>query len=71
MQVAHVDAAAAALEDPEAVEKVWRTRGGKRIFVGLKVELSKVGSQRCQALIERAWRDKAPKRLAASYEKQR
>lgn len=71
VHVGHVDAAAAALDAPEALEEVWRTHGDKRIFVGLKVELSKVSSERCQTLIVQAWREKAPKRLAASYDDER
>lgn len=71
VHVDHTDAAAAALDDPEVGEEVWRTHGGKRIFVGLKVDLSKVSSERCRALIERAWRNNASKRLAASYDNER
>ena len=45
-------------------EEVWR-KG--RIFVGLRVDLTKVTKQRMRELVEDAWRNRAPKRLIAEY----
>lgn len=69
--IVHVDraAAAAALRGAaEGLEEVWRTHGGRDIFVGLRVELAKVSPEAGQLLLQQAWRNKAPKRLAAQYD---
>ncbi len=63
------DARAAAAEDPSVYEEVWRNQG--EIFVGLRVDLSKVGPKHFRTLLERAWRNKAPKRLIAAYDEGR
>ncbi|HLS26936.1 MAG TPA: MmcQ/YjbR family DNA-binding protein [Beutenbergiaceae bacterium] len=70
--IAHVspqDAAAAVAEHPERCEEVWRTHGGRQIFVGLRVRLfgpgGPAGSDLLTDVIERAWVHRAPKRLAA------
>jgi hypothetical protein len=67
VHVDYADAATAAHDTPESLEEVWRTHGDNRIFVGLKVNLPSVSSERCKTLIAQAWRNKAPKRLAESY----
>lgn len=61
-------AAASAVDAPDVLKEVWRTHGGRRIFVGLKVDLTKVSSERCRELVEIAWRNRAPKRLVAAYD---
>lgn len=52
-------------EYPEAYEEIWRN--GK-IFMGLRVDLSKVSSRRVRELIEKSWRYSAPKRIVAAYD---
>lgn len=59
----------AAADDPSVYEEVWRNQG--EIFVGLGVDLSRVGSKRFRTLLEHAWRNKAPKRLIAAYDEGR
>jgi hypothetical protein len=71
VHVSQADAVASAQDHPESLEEVWRTHGSKRIFVGLRVELSTISPERCQELIERAWRNQAPKRLVSSYDDER
>ena len=63
------EAKAAAADDPSVYEEVWRNQG--EIFVGLRVDLSRVGSERFRTLLEYAWRNKAPKRLIAAYDEGR
>lgn len=58
-------AEAAAAEDPEACEVVWRNQ---RIFVGLRIDLERMSGARVQELVELAWRNKAPKRVVAAYD---
>jgi len=60
------EAEAAAAEQPDVYEEVWREPG--RIFVGLRVDLAKVSQKRLQELIEHAWRNRVPKRVAAAYD---
>ena len=72
--IVHVDptdAATAVQDQPDALDEVWRTHGSERIFVGLRIQLSQLSPERCQDLIERAWRHRAPARLAASYDDER
>ncbi len=64
--VGQSEARTAAADQPEIFEEVWREHG--RIFVGLRVDLAKVTKKRLQELIEHAWRNRAPKRLAAEYD---
>lgn len=63
-----VRAADVVAEDPEVYREVWRTHGGRRIFVGLRVDLATVPRDRFRELVELAWRSKAPKRLAAAHD---
>lgn len=65
--VGRPEAKAAAADDPDTYEEVWRN--GK-IFVGLRVDLAKVTRQRMRELVEHAWRNRAPKRLVAEYDSQ-
>lgn len=62
------DAADAVANSPDALAEVWRTHGQRQIFVGIKVDLAKVSSERCGELVEAAWRNRAPKRLVAAYD---
>ena len=59
------EAEAAAAEQPDVYEEVWRQG---RIFVGLRVDLAEVTRQRMAELIEHAWRHRAPRRLVARYD---
>jgi hypothetical protein len=69
VSIAQADAAPAVAADPETFEEVWRSGGPNgRIFVGLRVDLARVDRQRLRALVEQAWRHKAPKRLVAAYD---
>lgn len=71
--IVHIDSAVAgdvATNEPDIFREVWRTHGQKRIFVGLKVDLSKVTPDRCHDLIHMAWRFRAPKRLVAAHDNQ-
>ena len=65
--VGQAEARAAAAEQPDIFEEVWREHG--RIFVGLRVDLAKIPEKRMQELIENAWRNRAPKRLVAAYDR--
>ena len=65
--VGQAEAGAAVAEQPDVFEEVWREHG--RIFVGLRVDLAKVPGKRMQELIEHAWRNRAPKRLVAEYDR--
>jgi hypothetical protein len=72
--ILHVDearAAAAADDDPDTYEQVWREHGGRQIFVGLRVDLAEVPAERFRSLLEDAWRHRAPKRLVAQTEEGR
>jgi hypothetical protein len=51
---------AVAAEHPDAYQEIWRN--GK-IFMGLRVDLSKVPARRVRELVEKSWRHTAPKRL--------
>lgn len=63
--VGEAEARTAAADQPDVYEEVWRNG---RIFVGLRVDLSRVTQQRMQELIEQAWRNRAPKRVVAEYD---
>ncbi|WBB68305.1 MmcQ/YjbR family DNA-binding protein [Micromonospora sp. WMMD812] len=63
--VGQAEATAAATDQPDIYEEVWRQG---RIFVGLRVDLARVSKERMQELIEHAWRNRAPKRLVAEYD---
>lgn len=58
-------AEAAAAEDPDVYEVVWRSG---RIFVGVRVDLERAPAERVRELIVGAWRNKAPKRVLAAYD---
>ncbi len=64
--VGQAEAEKAAADQPDVYEQVWRNG---RIFVGLRVDLAKVTQERMQQLIEQAWRNRAPKRLVAEYDR--
>ncbi|GAA1203320.1 MmcQ/YjbR family DNA-binding protein [Pseudonocardia alaniniphila] len=64
--VGQAEAETAAADQPDVYEEVWRSG---RIFVGLRVDLAKVSEERMQELIEHAWRNRAPKRLVADYDR--
>jgi hypothetical protein len=42
-----------------------RRRDARKSFLGLQVELGSVPEERIRSLVEQAWRQQAPKRLAA------
>jgi hypothetical protein len=52
--------------EPRHYEEVWRP--GARSFVGLRIALADVPAERVRELVERAWRTRASKRLAAAYD---
>jgi hypothetical protein len=61
------DAAAAeelAAAEPNLFEVVRRS---EKVVVGIRVDLAAVAPERLAALVEAAWRTKAPKSLQASY----
>jgi hypothetical protein len=66
VSLAEKEARAVVAEHPDAYEEIWRN--GK-IFMGLRVDLSKVSAPRVRALIEQSWRHSAPKRIVAAYDK--
>jgi hypothetical protein len=66
VSLAEEEAKAVVAEHPDAYEEIWRN--GK-IFMGLRVDLSKVPARRLRALIEQSWRHSAPKRIVAAYDK--
>jgi hypothetical protein len=60
------EAKSIAAEHPDAYEEIWRN--GK-MFMGLRVDLSKVLARRVRALIGKSWRFSAPKRIVIAYDK--
>jgi hypothetical protein len=66
VSLAEKEAKAVVAEHPDAYEEI--SRNGK-IFMGLRVDLSKVSARRVRALIEQSWRHSAPKRIVAAYDK--
>lgn len=69
--IAHVsrdDTSAEVTASPDVVEEVWRTHGGRSIFVGLRIDLTNASAEQIRDLIERAWRNRAPKRLVATFD---
>jgi hypothetical protein len=68
MTIALTEKAAKAVvaEDPDAYEEIWRN--GK-IFMGLRVKLSRVLVRRVHELVEISWRHRAPKHIVATYDK--
>jgi hypothetical protein len=66
VSLAEKDAKAFAAEHPDACEEIWRN--GK-IFMGLRVDLSKVPGRQVRALIEKSWRHSAPRPIVDEYDK--
>lgn len=64
--VGQEEASHAAQDDPDTYSEVWRNDG--EIFVGLRVDLARVSRERARELVENVGRNKAPKRLARTYE---
>jgi hypothetical protein len=60
------EAKAVAAKHPDAYEEIWRN--GK-IFMGLRVDLSKAPARQVRALIEKSWRHSAPRRIVDEYDK--
>jgi hypothetical protein len=60
----------AAAADPGACQAV-RRGDARRSFLGLQVELASLPPQRIRPLVEEAWRQQAPKRLAAERSRSR
>jgi hypothetical protein len=58
----------AAAADPGACEAV-RRRDARRSFLGLQVELASLPPQRIRSLVEEAWRQQAPRKLAAERDR--
>jgi hypothetical protein len=54
------DAGQAAAADPRVCEAV-RRRDARKSFLGLQVDLGSVAPERVRALVEEAWRERAPK----------
>lgn len=67
--VSEQEANAAAAAGP-AVCAAVRRKDARRSFLGLQVELGKFSGERMRDLVERSWRHKAPKRLAARYDRE-
>jgi len=65
LSVSQTEAEALATEDPETYEAV--SRNGGRIFVGVRIHLATVAPDRFPTLLAHAWRNRAPKRLAAAH----
>lgn len=65
LHVARAEAEALAADDPGTFEAV--SRNGGRIFVGVRIDLASVDPDRIPVLLARAWRHRAPKRLAAAH----
>lgn len=66
VSLAETEAKAIAAKHPHSYEEIWRN--GK-IFMGLRVDLSKVPTRQVRELIEKAWRHSAPKRVVTAYDK--
>jgi hypothetical protein len=66
VSLAEREAKALVAEQPDAHEEIWRN--GK-MFMGLRVDLSKVTARHVRELIEKSWRHSAPKRIVAAYDK--
>jgi hypothetical protein len=60
VSLAEKEAKAVAAKHPDACEQIWRN--GKT-FMGLRVDLSKVPSRQIRGLIEKSWRNMAPRRI--------
>jgi hypothetical protein len=60
----------AAAADPGACEAV-RRQDARRSFLGLQVDLGGLPPTRIQCLVEEAWRQQAPRKLAAERDRDR
>ena len=65
--VSEQEADDAAAADPATYAAVWR-RDARRSFLGLQVQLRNVPAERIRTLAGKAWRQQAPKRLAAEHD---
>lgn len=63
--------AADASQAAPAAYKALRRPDAKKSFLGLQVELGRVPAERVRSLVEEAWRQQAPKRLVAEYDRAR
>jgi hypothetical protein len=63
--LAEDDAQAFIAAHPDAYEEIWRN--GK-VFLGLRVHLSRVPVRRVRELIEKSWRHTAPQRIVAAWD---
>jgi hypothetical protein len=68
--ISEEEANAAAAADPATCAAV-RRQDARRSFLGLQVELGSVSGDRLRSLVEQAWRQQAPKRLAAERDRGR
>ena len=66
LSLAESDAKAIVVAHPDACGEIWRNR---KIFMGLRIDLSRVPVHRVRELIEKSWRHSAPKRIVAAYDK--
>ena len=66
VSLAEKEAKAILAEHPDACEEIWRNG---TIFMGLRVDLSKVTAHQVRELIQKSWRHSAPKRIVAAYDK--
>lgn len=66
VSLAEEEAKAVAAEHPDAYEEIWRN--GK-VFMGLRVDLSKVPDSQVHELIKKSWNHSAPKHLLAEHNK--
>ncbi|GAA5200874.1 hypothetical protein GCM10023322_79710 [Rugosimonospora acidiphila] len=66
--VSEPEANAAATADPAHCGAVRRT-DARRSFLGLQVDLGHVCEERVRGLVESAWRQQAPRSLAAEHDR--
>jgi hypothetical protein len=66
--IAEHQADEAAAADPATCEAV-RRQDARRSFLGLQVQLASAPADRIRELTEQAWRQQAPKRLAAERDR--
>ena len=66
--ISEQEANAAAAADPATCAAV-RRQDARRSFLGLQVELGSISGDRLRSLVETAWRQQAPKRLAAERDR--
>ena len=62
-------AADEAAGDAPATYEAVRRRDATKSFLGLQVQLTNVAPARVHGLVEEAWREQAPKRLIAEYDR--